>query len=170
MAFGSQGLRIGEAYRLTWNESGFNVDMSKKRPEFVISKKNRKRQSLPMVPEFAKLLNNVDDQTGFVFKVERKRDPGRLSLNRVEAEIARFGKRAGIRVSGTKTATARDFRRSFATRWAEKVLPQVLQKLTSHDEISTTMRYYADIETSRLADKLYDVGTNVGKQESTSVE
>ena len=164
------GLRIGEAYRLTWQPSGFYVDMTKDRPEFVILKqKNKKRQSLPMVPDFAQHLQTVPEslRRGFVFKLKPARGVGRISDQTAERTIAKFGERAAIRVSDRKkkngkykTATAHDLRRSFASRWSRKVTPQTLQSLMRHSSYATTQQYYENIRTDEFADEIYNASTN----------
>lgn len=151
------GLRIGEAHRLTWQESGFCLDMVG-RPKFVISEqKNKRRQLLPMVPDFAEVLHQVSGMKrhGFVFKID-KASGERMSLRQLEKIVSACGEKANIRINGSKTASAHDLRRSFATRWAERVLPQVLQKLMRHSDITTTLKYYANIDAERIADQLYE--------------
>ena len=54
-----------------------------------------------------------------------------------------------------KHATCHDLRRAFCTRWASKVKPAVLQKLARHSEITTTLRYYADLDAEDIGEELW---------------
>jgi len=54
-----------------------------------------------------------------------------------------------------KYASAHDCRRSFGTRWAYRVLPQVLQQLMRHERIETTLGYYVELEATRTADAIW---------------
>ncbi len=52
----------------------------------------------------------------------------------------------------TKYASAHDLRRSFGSRWAERVMPAVLQALMRHESIETTLRYYVGANAERTAE------------------
>ena len=54
-----------------------------------------------------------------------------------------------------KTASAHDLRRTFASRWAKRVAPAILQKLMRHASIQTTMGYYVDLDVDEMADELW---------------
>jgi integrase len=71
--------------------------------------------------------------------------------------FAAIGKKAGVIVNkdAGKYASAHDFRRSFGTRWATRVMPAVPQKLMRHSAIETALRYYADINADGLAETLW---------------
>lgn len=154
------GLRIGEAYRLTWDDSDFCVELDREYPCFLIKsagQKSRRQQTLPLPPEFAKILREVPGKLrkGRVFRFlsERGNPIGQAQAERV---IAKFGREAKIKVSKSKTATAHDLRRSFGSRWALKVMPQVLQQLMRHADIQTTMRFYVDLKANDLGKVLYE--------------
>lgn len=165
------GLRIGEAYRLTWHHSGFWVEMAVWPPLYHITEqKNKQRQTLPVVPEFAPWLQKRQQAYGFVFQL-----PGavaeRVGLENCVRYISDIGEAAGIRTGPDKHATAHDLRRSFATRWAAKVLPQHLKQLMRHANITTTLAYYADIRTTELTEAIYpQVGDKGGNGEGSESE
>ena len=77
--------------------------------------------------------------------------------------ISDIGKAAGIRVmtttvlgkERTKFATAQDLRRSFAARWAPRVMPTVLQELMRHKRIETTLEYYVGQNAGNTAAALW---------------
>lgn len=99
------GLRIGECYRLTWDTSDFCVDLERKYPCFQITiagQKSRKKQTLPLVPEFLELLNEIPkrQRRGRVFRFLSEGGKG-ISQQQTERIIADFGRLAGVRVSRT---------------------------------------------------------------------
>ena len=77
--------------------------------------------------------------------------------------VAEIGEKAGAIVNAVdrKTASAHDLRRAFATRWARRVAPAILQKLMRHASIQTTMGYYVDLDVDEMADDLW---ANHGRQ------
>jgi integrase len=144
------GLRISEAYCVTWNPSNFYIDMSGKHPSYMIlgAQKSRQHQRLPVVPDFASMLHAVprNRRHGKVFRFPGQTKSGELTFNGAKRAIRKIGEKANIRAGEGKTATAHDFRRSFGSRWALKVMPQILQKLMRHAEVTTTMTYYAHLD------------------------
>jgi integrase len=168
----ASGLRIGEACRLTWEPSDFYVDLDRLYPVLVIAgaaQKSRKSQTLPIAPEFAELLKEtpVSQRRGKVFKC--RGESGRLVCAAfVALAISAFGRAANIRVGKNKMASAHDLRRTFGSRWALKVLPQVLQQMMRHSDIQTTMRYYVDITASDLGKAIYTA--NEKNREHDSVD
>ncbi len=83
-----------------------------------------------------KTINSFGCPCGFV---PGKTESGELSFHSVKRLIRDLGKSAKIKTTVGKTATAHDFRRSFASRWAMKVMPQVLQQLMRHADIKTVL-------------------------------
>jgi integrase len=156
------GLRLGEALRLSWEaDAGLFIDLSGKHPHLRIwaeAEKGRRDRKLPLTPDFAHwLLQTPEPQrTGLVFPLAGL-NGAQMSEKRVSRTISAIGKKAGILVNpeATKYASAHDLRRSFATRWAKRVMPAVLQKLMRHSAIETTLRYYADIDADELAAGLW---------------
>ena len=150
------GLRISEAYRITWNPSEFWIDMKGKHPCYMIlgDQKNKEHIRLPIVPDFVEMLQQVPKRkrNGNVFSFPGRTGP--LSFGGVKKAIRKLGSEAGIKTAGKKTATAHDFRRSFGSRWALKVMPQVLQKLMRHANISTTMTFYAHLDADMIIDSI----------------
>ena len=81
----------------------------------------------------------------------------RITARRVGRAISEIGKRAKIVVNKAegKFASAHDLRRSFGTRWAERLKPATLQLLMRHRSIETTMKYYVDLSSDDVADELW---------------
>ena len=172
------GLRISEAYNITWGPSDFYVDMNARHPEFVILKqKNKKRQRLPMVPDFADLLNGVPvgKRRGPIFYIPKTRGDGQISFGQTKKVISLFGEKALIRTGvnprtgNPQTASAHDLRRSFGTRMAKEVMPAVLKELMRHKDLKTTMKYYAHLSTENIAEALYRGGQKGGQPEKSTV-
>lgn len=117
------------------------------------TQKNRKKERTPAVPDFCRFLWN-----------SRRRGPLvdlPLSLKRIKTILSDAGRRADIRVSSRKHATAHDFRRTFGTRWALRVHPLVLQNLMRHASMETTMKYYVQLATDDVTRQLYPGCTGV---------
>ena len=152
------GLRISEAYKITWHESDFYIDMSKSHPVYVIQgdQKNGQHERLPIVPDFAEMLFEIrsSERHGNVFSFPGKTKSGQLSLEQTKKVLRVLGKDAKIKTSKSKMATAHDFRRSFGTRWALKVMPQILQKLMRHSDIKTTLTFYAHLDADLILESL----------------
>ena len=60
-----------------------------------------------------------------------------------------------VKPGSDKFATGHDFRRSFGTRWARRVMPAELKLLMRHASIETTMKYYVGIEADDIAAGLW---------------
>jgi integrase len=171
------GLRLGEAVALEWYEPGargFCVDLSGRRPMFIIGGEAEKagcNRLLPMAPEFARWLEKIPEaeRHGRVFplvKPEGSRGSGPVRLDTTSETICRIGKAAGVVVSRkarwdrkegkavekTKYGSAHDFRRAFCFRWALRVVPAVLKVLARHESISTTEKYYIGQNSEAMAD------------------
>ncbi len=161
------GLRAGEAVCLSWdNERKIRVDLTGKRPMLHIPaamEKGNKDRILPITPDFASLLLETPEaeRRGRVFKLPAKDGKNWLEEDKVSKTVSAIGEKAGIVVSPAhngkpaKYASSHDLRRSFGERWAAKVMPQVLQEMMRHDDISTTMRFYVGQNAERAADAIW---------------
>lgn len=156
------GLRLGEALCLTWDQwaEGIRVDMSGEWVKLLIpaeSEKGGKDRVYPVVPEFAKFLEAIpkDQRTGFVFNMMHKRLKVTRSIDTASKQISELGRLALIQVDqqGDKVihATAHDLRRAFGQRWSRRVPPMVLKELMRHECVSTTEKYYLDIDADNTA-------------------
>ncbi|MEJ7594600.1 MAG: tyrosine-type recombinase/integrase [Planctomycetaceae bacterium] len=157
------GLRRQESLILSWDEhAAFGVDMTGLFPRFRISakaQKSRKSQYLPMTPDFAEwLLRTIPlaERAGLVF-CPRGTSGAALTGSEVGRYISSIGRKAEVQVKpgSDKFATCHDFRRSFGTRWARRVMPAELKLLMRHASIDTTMKYYVGIEADDIAAGLW---------------
>ena len=157
------GLRLEESVVLSWDvEAAFTVDLSGRHPRFRIyaeAEKGHQDRLLPMTPDFAELLLQTPDKvrTGRVFKLVGKYTHQPITPRRVGRIISQIGEKSKVVVnkSDGKFASAHDFRRSFGSRWARRVMPATLQLLMRHESIETTMKYYVDLEADELGDELW---------------
>lgn len=156
------GLRLSEATRLTWDDpQSTRVDFSGPQPVLRVvasqDKGNRDR-TLPLTPDFCRWLERTpkDQRTGYVFNPLGKRGERMVSDFPISRMICDIGKAAGIIVDhrSGKFASAHDLRRTFGTRWAKRVMPQVLMTLMRHESIETTMTFYVDINAEATASDL----------------
>jgi integrase len=175
------GLRLGEAIALEWyapGARGFCVDLSGKRPMFIVggeAEKAGRNRLLPMAPEFARFLEKTPEaeRQGKVFSLvppAGTRGPGPICLDTVSKIIVHIGRKAGVIVSRkdrfdraagkpvekVKYASAHDFRRSFCFRWALRVTPAVLKVLARHESIATTEKYYIGQNSEAMADVAWE--------------
>jgi integrase len=106
-----------------------------------------------MAPEFADMLNETPEaeRTGLVLPLPLE------SAARVSEAVSEIGRAAGIMIDAVegRFATAHDLRRSFGTRWAERIPPAALQVFMRHRSIETTMRYYVAMKSGKVAKLLW---------------
>lgn len=151
------GLRISEAVELSWNQGLFYVDTSGKFFMLRVSArfdKAGKDRLLPMTPDFGALLERVpaEHRVGKIFQCG--------DIAQARSLIHKCAKAAGIitvHEPKLKYASAHDFRRSFASRWARKVKAPVLQKLMRHESITTTLKHYVSLDAEEIAQDLVGV-------------
>ncbi len=159
------GLRIGEALRLSWDESApFRVDLSGRYPALRIqaeAQKGYRSEVVPIAPDFGQWLLQTppEKRRGRVFPIRNTNGESMCEWAVIKV-IARIGRAAGVVTDVTTgaTATAHDLRRSFGTRWAKRVMPAVLQRLMRHANIATTMAYYVGLTADEVAEGLWRDG------------
>lgn len=151
------GLRIGEALALSWDtiEPVAVVMLPGYRPALQFKprgQKARRAELVPCAPEFAKMLEEIPEgeRSGRVFDVRAK------SRRRASDTVSAIGRAAGVVVNEEgKAASAHDFRRSFGTRWAKRIMPAQLKVLMRHKNISTTLKYYITQDAEDVAEDLW---------------
>ena len=152
------GLRLSEAMAATWDDAdGVRVRLDGPFPAIFIPgrmQKGRKDTVTPLTPDFVAFLSRTPEtkRTGPVFTPETNRGPADNA--RAGVVIGRIGAEAGVEVKKGKTATAQDLRLSFCFRWAQKVLPQHLRALARHQNVTTTLQFYAESDAAMTAEAL----------------
>jgi len=123
------------------------------------AQKSRRFELLPIAPEFGEFLVSTPskERRGFVFDPRPLKKPFevRPSAEWVGKIITRIGKKAGVKVTDKKFASAHDLRRAFGTRWSLVVMPAVLQALMRHKSIQTTMQFYVGRNAESIADQVW---------------
>lgn len=170
------GLRLAESLELYWDrEDKLSLDFSRKHPMMVIraeSEKGNKDRLLPIVPEFAKFLEEVpeDERIGPVFNpLAERKHLERMLPSTVSKKIAEIGEKANIVVGDKgnidkktrerkpRFASAHDLRRSFGERWSSKVMPNHLMQLMRHESMETTLKFYVGRNADKVAEALWSV-------------
>jgi integrase len=161
------GLRLGDAMNLYWDQPDkHGIEWAGGRPMFRIvaeHEKARMDRDLPMAPDFAEMLLAIPEEkrTGPVFSPLDRAGRHRVDFDYVSHTLSKIGRFAQVVVSvhsrtqKEKYASAHDLRRTFASRWANRLLPKDLQLLMRHTSIETTLRYYVGQQASTTNDLLW---------------
>lgn len=144
------GLRLGELKGLEWPDINWTTRTLHVRRAYcahsktLTSPKSNKERVIPLVDELQSLLLQKRKQSGAVFTDDRGE---RFNVKRLEREIGRACKRAGMRV-----VTCHKLRHTFASHLAMAGAPLgAIQMLLGHSDIKTTM-LYAHLSPSSLRD------------------
>lgn len=155
------GLRLEEALRLHWTDPDqITPDTSGGFLRIpAAAQKSRRYQLHPLPPDFWQLLDQVPSRSGWIvnpWTVPRGGGPGRHrpTAAHVGKVLSAIGEAAGVRVSEGKFASAHDFRRSFAARWARVLTPQTLREMMRHASVSTTEQFYLGSMAEAAAEEL----------------
>jgi integrase len=149
------------------------------------AQKSGKDQLLPMTPDFAEWLLRTpeSEREGRVFRILGLGSHRPITPKRVSRMVTKIGGKARIVVNRemkkfkeeicdektgkptgrtklverevTKAASCHDLRRSFGTRWANRVMPATLKLLMRHSSINTTMAFYVSMDADAVADGLW---------------
>ncbi len=145
------------------------VDTSGKYTVLLIpsdGEKGGKDRTYPITPDFEEFLFSVppEDREGYVFSPELYRGVCRR-LDTVSKAISKLGEKAAVKVDQVKGkpvyASAHDLRRAFGQRWSRKVSAMVLKELMRHASVTTTEKYYVDINAQETAKYLREVTLEV---------
>jgi len=149
------GLRISEAYRLSFDTGPNQVDLANRRFVFLAAgQKSGHDETIPLLPELHDWLASLGRTSGPVVRPLVGGKP--VTLDTTKRQISAIGAASGL-VTGSETGkhvTAHDLRRSFGTRWALRVHPLVLKKLMRHETLDTTLRFYVHLDDSQIADAI----------------
>lgn len=168
------GLRLGEALALRWDQTpgGVWVILDGRRSMLAFdaeAQKSGKVELVPLAPEAAEMLESMKLDRGYVFAPKRLRGGETMQRNphKVGQIVSKIGDAAGIlvNVETGKKASAHDLRRSFGFRWARRVMPAELMHLMRHQDIKTTMTFYAGHDATVTAAALWDSLGTIPKSE-----
>ena len=162
------GLRLEESLNFWWDRRDKLHLHDGMLRIFGEDEKGRRDRLMPLTPDFVELLESVPKKhrKGRVFQPFEFDTPDVKHISRL---ISRIGAAAEVVVDERtkKPASAHDFRRSFGERWAMLVEPFVLMQLMRHQDISTTMRYYAGRNAKKVMDLLKKVVEGTQKSSKT---
>jgi integrase len=177
------GLRLGEALKLSWDaDADIAVQVDGKYPRLRLlaeGHKARRDQLLPITPDFAEFLlkTSKHERHGLVFGIYGGINGEPPTTKRAGRYISAIGEKALVvtdptiqrkrvdKETGEVTfvpgyASAHDLRRSFGTRWANKVMPRVLMQLMRHTSITTTMKFYVESNADSVQSELWKLAGN----------
>lgn len=145
------GLRRGELFGLEWR----NVDIKNKRI-MLYNTKGGKNESILITDNAVNVLKNLTQVNEYVFPSKQggKRNDIKKLWNRIKKE-------ANIR----PIIRFHDIRHTFGTLATSVIPVKIVQKMMTHKDIKTTLRY-AHIQEKELidaTDTLSDVFSNIGK-------
>lgn len=146
------GFRINEAVRLEWDGPFSRIDIDSEIPTITLAgagQKSRRDETWCIPPDLARYLRRIEHRTGRV-------QPLTVSLRHLKQFFTDVGRHAEIEVAPGKFATAHDLRRTFGHRWALRVHPLVLKHLMRHADISTTLKYYVDLDASEIGRSIWN--------------
>jgi integrase len=136
------GLRRSEALALERNPTNTVPYLDLAHDRIVLPAEFAKAvedQWVPLDPVLRQALLALPEN-GKKFFYFRAYDGHELSENTVGQRVAALAAKAGVKL------TMHSLRKGFGCRYAGKVPAQVLQKLTRHADITTTMDYYANVD------------------------
>ncbi len=145
------------------------IDAAPSFPKLVGSSGSAKARAI-CGEELDRMIEKVESIVG-----EEHRDAWiRLLLERSNTAskiISSIGKAAGVvtarDASGKpKVGSSHDLRRSFAERWAPRVVPAVLKELMRHASIETTLRYYTGSQADATNELLFANFANLSETSS----
>lgn len=157
------GLRLGEALELSWDDQS-RIWLDTTSSEFPLlgiaaeAEKGFQNRLMPITPDFGRwiLRTPVDRRAGPVFPLVKERYKDFTRADHVSKIITKIGRQSGVKVSASgKFASAHDLRRSFGLRWSQKRYPAELQQMMRHENIQTTMAFYAVGSATALAARLW---------------
>lgn len=170
------GLRLGEAITLDWSDPlAIRPELDGEHPMLLVPGEQNKDGDdhlVPITPDWRVWLERTprDQRSGRVLQFPKRKQRGCHSERQItdfaSKTITAIGKASGVIVNtrSGKHASAHDLRRSFGLRWSRQVMPQVLQLLMRHDDISTTMKYYVGSDVLHAAEVVAATGTQFGTQ------
>lgn len=150
------GLRISEAMQLHFNHGPIHLDMSAKHPRIVFQvegQKNNLDQKVPLTQDAVRFFQQLGRTDGFALEFPGERVP-RVGTQTAIRTISSIGEYSEIITGTGKFCSAHDLRRSFGSRWALRVHPIVLKILMRHEDLSTTLKYYVDLDCDAVAEQL----------------
>lgn len=157
----NQCLRLGESLKIHWTDREYLVPDLKRCVLWIPAamQKNDTEEFIPMMPDFADMLEQCQNRQGFVFNPLPMR-PG--SWKRVSRTVGRTfseaGEKAGVLVEPGRHAAAHDLRRTGIQWMIDAGVPErLVQAVARHASFETTRRYYSQRNAERDAQSIREI-------------
>ncbi len=194
------GLRMGEAFSLTWNDIDFeqgrlvisNRDGTADMPPFKI--KDHEARRIPLTPHTIDILTQwqtqADEGVPYILltkeryalvkarwrklRKEGKRWRNRFMVNNVLRNFKIHCRRAGIKPIGS--LTVHTLRKCAGQNWADYLPMNVVKELMGHSDIATTQKFYLQVDqdheekAARVIQQLIDSVDTSKKSDATDVK
>lgn len=137
------GLRMNETLHLCRRPSGDDPYIDWESNAIMLpppSNKSGDDQAVPMAKALRKALEAIPGDEDRIFNIISKKTGRTITRGGASENITYFAKRAGVKLSMHK------LRKGFGSRLADRVTPQVLQRLMRHSDVKTTMDFYANVD------------------------
>ena len=165
------GMRLSEAWQLSWDSGPVRIDLTAEYPRIVFrsdGQKNSTDELVPLAPDAVRFFRRFTDRTGPVFRLHTPHRNGRVSLRVAGHVVSELGELSGIESGESesgkiKFASSHDLRRTFGNRWAMRIHPIVLKTMMRHANLNTTMKYYVAVDCDSVAKQVVQAYTH-GRQ------
>jgi len=144
------GFRLNEALQLEWEQ----IKFKQKIISLTTYKDNQRNDIFPL---------NIENGTLINFLLTFKKDSGKVfSVNQWAVKFFQKAiesinlekKKADKNFKDIPKYTIHDIRRTFGSKYADRLMPIELMKLMRHKDITTTLRYYVNMQMTDIAEKL----------------
>jgi len=146
------GLRLSEAWQLSWDFGPVRLDLDAEHPRLIFraeGQKNSTDELVPLTPDAVRFFRRRTNRVGRVFHLLTTYRRSRVSLRVAGQVITDLGELSGIETGENKFVSSHDLRRTFGNRWAMRIHPIVLKTMMRHANLNTTMKYYVAVLCSR---------------------
>jgi len=144
------GFRLDEAIQLKWEQIHWDENVID-----MITYKDSRHDLFPLNIEkgiLKEFLLSFRKESGIIFNLNK--DWVRVPFQKAIEKINEINKKDNKKWNDIKKYTIHDIRRTFGTKYAKLLMPIQLMKLMRHKDITTTLRYYVNMEVTDIADEL----------------
>jgi integrase len=148
------GFRLNEGLLLNWEQIKFDENII----SMTTFKDNNRNDVFPLNIEngtLKKFLLSFRNESGKIFNLNP--EWVRVPFQKAIESVNKLQIEADSNFSSIPKYTIHDIRRTFCSKFANKLTPIELMKLTRHKDINTTLKYYVNIDVKSIADKLNDM-------------
>lgn len=145
------GFRLNEAAQLKWEQIKFDENII----SMTTFKDNNRNDLFPLNIENGKLkefLLSFKKESGKLFNLNSEwiRQPFQKAIEKINTDK----RKEDENWKDIPKYTIHDIRRTFCSKYASKLTPIELMKLARHKDITTTLKFYVNLDVNAIADKL----------------